>query len=253
MRKNIVAGNWKMNTTPAEGLILAQEISDLSSSTPSNVELILAPPFTHIIPMVQILKESKVKVSSQNCAQWESGAYTGEVSARMIASAAATHVIVGHSERREYFKEDSQSLLAKVQQALNNKLTVIFCCGENLDERDANKHFEVVQTQIKEVLFNLSPEEMKSIVVAYEPVWAIGTGRTATPEQAQEMHLNIREFVEKHFGKKISQDLSILYGGSCKPSNAKEIFANPDVDGGLIGGASLKAADFIAIAKSFPQ
>ncbi|MFP4556342.1 MAG: triose-phosphate isomerase [Bacteroidales bacterium] len=253
MRKNILAGNWKMNTSPAEGLILAQEISDLSSSTPSNVELIVAPPFTHIIPMVQILKESKVKVSSQNCAQWESGAYTGEVSASMIASTAATHVILGHSERREYFNENSQSLLAKVKQALDNKLTVIFCCGEKLDERDANKHFEVVQAQIKEVLFNLTPEQMESIIVAYEPVWAIGTGRTASPEQAQEMHHNIRGFVAEHFGEKISQDLSILYGGSCKPSNAQEIFANPDVDGGLIGGASLKAADFIAIAKSFPQ
>ena len=242
-----------MNTLITDGLLLAQEISDLANSTPNAVELIIAPPFTHIIPAVQLLKGSKVRVASQNCAQWESGAYTGEISASMIDSTGATHVIIGHSERREYFQESNQSLLAKVQQALAQKLTVIFCCGEKLEERDANNHFEVVRSQISEVLFKLPKEEMSNIVVAYEPVWAIGTGRTATPEQAQEMHSNIRSFIAQNIDETTAQNLSILYGGSCKPSNAREIFEKPDVDGGLIGGASLKATDFIAIAKSFPE
>lgn len=251
MRKKIVAGNWKMNTSPAEGTNLAQELKEISIDLQNDIELIVSPPFTHIIPVINALKGSRIKVSSQNCAAWSKGAYTGEVSTEMIANAGASHVIIGHSERREYFNETNEIILQKVKLTLENKLTPIFCCGEKLDERDANNHFDVVQKQIEEVLFNLTPEEMEKVIIAYEPVWAIGTGRTASPEQAQEMHAHIRSVILNRFGKKVSDNTSILYGGSCKPDNAKEIFAKPDVDGGLIGGASLKASDFIEIAKSF--
>jgi triosephosphate isomerase len=253
MRKKIVAGNWKMNTTLEEGLTLAEKVKDLSKNVPSEVEIIVAPPFTHLYPIANNIKGTRVKASSQNCAAWEKGAYTGEVSAFMIASIGATHIIIGHSERREYFAENSKILLQKVNLSLQNKLTPIFCCGEVISERDANQHFTVVQQQIEEVLFNLSPDDMSKVVIAYEPVWAIGTGRTASPEQAQEMHAHIRSIVANKFGNTIAQQTSILYGGSCKPDNAVEIFAKPDVDGGLIGGASLKADDFIAIANSFPK
>ena len=253
MRKNIVAGNWKMNTTLEDGMSLAEKVKDLSASVPANVELIVAPPFTHLFVIASSLKSSRVKTSSQNCAAWEKGAYTGEVSVSMIANVGASHVIIGHSERREYFGENGQVLLQKVKLALAHGLTPIFCCGEVLQERDANQHFHVVQTQIEDVLFHLTPEEMRTLVVAYEPVWAIGTGRTASPDQAQEMHAHIRRIITNKFGFELAQSISILYGGSCKPDNAVELFANHDVDGGLIGGASLKAEDFIAIAKSFPK
>jgi triosephosphate isomerase len=252
MRKQIVAGNWKMNTSPEEGLTLATGVKELSNTVPNNVELIVAPPFTHLHIVASSLKGSKVRVSSQNCAAWDKGAYTGEVSAEMIASIGANYIIIGHSERREYFAENSETLLKKVKLTLSNNLTPIFCCGEVLQQRDANQHFQVVQNQIEEVLFKLAPEDMKKVVIAYEPVWAIGTGRTASPEQAQEMHAHIRSIIKNFFGESIANSTSILYGGSCKPDNAKEIFAKPDVDGGLIGGASLKATDFIAIAQSFP-
>ena len=253
MRKRIVAGNWKMNTTIAEGKTLAQQVNDLSGTVPSNVDLIVAPPFTHIATLADTLKGSRVFIASQNCAAWDKGAYTGEVSVDMIKQAGASHVIIGHSERREYFHESSQTLLAKVKLSLSNGLTPIFCCGEKLEERDFGSFFTIVQFQIQEVLFSLSMEEMSKVVIAYEPVWAIGTGRTATPEQAQDMHAFIRDIIAKHFGKELAQKTSILYGGSCKPDNASEIFQKPDVDGGLIGGASLKATDFIAIANSFPK
>lgn len=253
MRKKIVAGNWKMNTTPAVGLKLANDVSNSSKSVPQDVELIIAPPFTHIAQIAQSLANSRVKVAAQNCAAWEKGAYTGEVSAEMIASSGATHIILGHSERREYFGENSETLLRKVNLTLQNGLTAIFCCGEKLEERDSNQHFKVVEDQISQVLYALSAEEMRKVIVAYEPVWAIGTGRTASPQQAQEMHAHIRQVIAKKFGDPIAQNTSILYGGSCKPDNAKELFANPDVDGGLIGGAALKAEDFIGIAQSFPK
>lgn len=253
MRKRIVAGNWKMNTTPQQGLALAQDVRNLSSGVPNEVELIVAPPFTHITSIVTELNQSRVKVAAQNCSSWEKGAYTGEVAPAMIASSGAVYVIIGHSERREYFGETGEILLNKVKLALQNGLSPIFCCGEKLEERDANRHFQVVENQLAEVLSRISQQEMKNVIVAYEPVWAIGTGRTATPDQAQEMHNFIRKIIEKQHGKEIANGTSILYGGSCKPDNAKEIFAKPDVDGGLIGGASLVASDFIAIAKSFPE
>lgn len=253
MRKKIVAGNWKMNTTPQQGLKLANEVNELSASVPADVELIIAPPLTHITQITQTLGKSRVKVSGQNCAAWEKGAYTGEVSAEMISSTGATYVIIGHSERREYFSEGNETLLNKVKLAMQNGLTPIFCCGEKLNERDANQHFKVIEGQIADVLFKLDAKQMGNVIIAYEPIWAIGTGRTASPEQAQEVHAFIRQIVSKHFGVELAKSTSILYGGSCKPDNAKEIFAKADVDGGLIGGASLNASDFIAIAKSFPK
>ncbi|MDD3891826.1 MAG: triose-phosphate isomerase [Bacteroidales bacterium] len=253
MRKKIVAGNWKMNTTPAQGLKLANEVNDMAASAPTDVELIIAPPLTHIPLITQALAKSRVKVSAQNCAAWEKGAYTGEVSAEMISSTGATHVIVGHSERREYFSENNEMLLNKIKIAMQNGLTPIFCCGEKLNERDSNQYFNVIEKQISEVLFKLDAKEMGNIIIAYEPIWAIGTGKTASPEQAQEIHAFIRQIVSKKFGDELAKSTSILYGGSCKPDNAKEIFAKADVDGGLIGGAALKAEDFIAIAKSFPK
>lgn len=253
MRKQIVAGNWKMNTTPAEGIALVERIKELSGSVPSDVEIIVSPPFTHLYAVASSIKNSRIQASSQNCAAWEKGAYTGEVSVEMISAVGASYVIIGHSERREYFNETSQSLLEKIELSLSKKLTPIFCCGEVLEERDADKHFDAVKTQIDEVLCKLEPKQAQKVIIAYEPIWAIGTGRTATPEQAQEMHSFIRKIMATKFGGDVANNISILYGGSCKPDNAAEIFAKPDVDGGLIGGASLIATDFIAIAKSFPQ
>lgn len=251
MRKKIVAGNWKMNTVLSEGSSLAVGVIEKSTSVPKNVELILIPPFTHLSEVAKQTKGTKIEVGAQNCAEWVKGAYTGEVSSAMIASTGAKYVVIGHSERREYFKEDNHLLFRKIKQVLENKLFPIYCCGEKLEQRESGKFFEVVENQIKESLFNLSAQEMEQIVIAYEPVWAIGTGKNATAEQAQEMHAFIRSTLAKKFGKEIADKISILYGGSCKPSNAAEIFAKPDVDGGLIGGASLIADDFIAIAKSF--
>lgn len=250
MRKKIVAGNWKMNTTPAEGIELLKQVAALKSEITKDVTLIVAPPFTHLAAVVETAKGTGIAVSSQNCAAEAKGAYTGEVSAQMIASTGATYVILGHSERREYYGETSETLNCKMKQAYANALTPIYCVGEKLEERESGKFFEVVASQIREVVFNLTPEEFSSLVIAYEPVWAIGTGKTATSDQAQEMHKFIRETLAEKFGA-AAQNTPILYGGSCKPSNAQEIFSKPDVDGGLIGGAALVARDFIDIAKGF--
>lgn len=251
MRKRIVAGNWKMNTNIAEGAELAKMVIDKKSTLNSDVELIVIPPFTHIKEVAKIVNGTSINVGAQNCAEWSKGAYTGEVAASMIKAVGATHVVIGHSERREYFKEDNHLLFRKIKEVLNNGLIPIYCCGEKLDERESGKYFDVVEQQVSESLFELSSEQMQKIVIAYEPVWAIGTGRNATAEQAQEMHAYIRKVLAKKFGQDVANGISILYGGSCKPSNAAEIFAKPDVDGGLIGGASLVADDFIAIANSF--
>lgn len=250
MRRKIVAGNWKMNTTPAEGKALVSEVLSLAADVPAEVELIVSTPFTHLIPVAEQLAGSRVALSAQNCSDKVSGAYTGEVSAQMVAAAGAQFVILGHSERREYYGETDAILLEKTKLALANGLAPIFCIGEKLEEREANRHFDVVKTQIEAVICQLSADELKKVVLAYEPVWAIGTGKTATSEQAQEMHAYIRSVLSAKFGKQ-AEEVAILYGGSAKPGNAKELFAQPDVDGGLIGGASLVAADFIAIAKSF--
>jgi len=251
MRKKIVAGNWKLNTTLPEGLELAKNVIEKSITVSKAIELVLFPPFTHLSEVVKLTKNSIVKVGAQNCAEWTKGAYTGEISASMIASTGAKYVIIGHSERREFFHEDNKMLYRKIKQALESHITPIYCCGEKLHDRESCNFFEVVGKQIQESLFELSNQEMEQIVIAYEPVWAIGTGRNATADQAQEMHEFIRKTLADHFGSKLAENISILYGGSCKPSNAAEIFAKPDVDGGLIGGASLVADDFIAIASSF--
>lgn len=251
MRKKIVAGNWKMNTTVPEGVALAKAVAEKSAQVSENVGLIVGVPFTHIVPVAEALKGSNVGLSAENCADKEKGAYTGEVSASMLVSAGCQWVILGHSERREYYGETDAKLVDKVKLALGEGLGVILCVGENLDQREAGKHFDVVTEQIKNVLYEFSAEDMAKIVIAYEPVWAIGTGKTATAEQAEEIHACIRKVVADKFGAQVADDTTILYGGSCKPSNAKELFAQPDIDGGLIGGAALKADDFIQIALSF--
>ena len=250
MRKKIVAGNWKMNTLPAEGVELAKGVAAGRSTVASCVNLIVCPPFTHLSEVAAAVKGTGIEVGAQNCAAEAKGAYTGEVAASMIAALGCKYVILGHSERRQYYGETSETLNAKMAQAYANNLTPIYCVGENLDEREAGKHFEVVKSQIEEVVFNLTPEQFENLVVAYEPVWAIGTGKTATAEQAQEIHAYIREVLRSKFGA-AAELCPILYGGSCKPSNAAEIFAKADVDGGLIGGAALKAEDFLAIGKGF--
>ena len=247
MRKQIVAGNWKMNTTVPEGVELAKAVLAQSVEVPANVKLIVATPYTHLCPVAEVLKGGRVGLSAENCADKEKGAYT----ANMLASAGCQYTILGHSERRQYYGETDEKLVEKTRLALANGLDVILCVGENLDEREAGRHFAVCEAQIKNVLYNFSAEDMKHIIVAYEPVWAIGTGKTATAEQAEEIHAFIRKTIADKFGAAVAEDTTILYGGSCKPSNAKELFAMKDIDGGLIGGAALKADDFIAIAKSF--
>ena len=251
MRKNIVAGNWKMNTTVPEGVELAKAVVAKSAEVPASVKLIIATPFTHLWPVSEVVKGTAVSLSAENCADKEKGAYTGEVSAAMLASAGCEYTILGHSERRQYYGETDCKLVEKTRLALGCGLKVILCVGENLEEREAGKHFDVCAAQIENVLYNFTAEDMKNIVIAYEPVWAIGTGKTATAEQAEEIHAFIRKKVEEKFGAEVAEDTTILYGGSCKPSNAKELFAQKDIDGGLIGGAALKADDFIAIALSF--
>lgn len=251
MRKNIVAGNWKMNTTVPEGVALAKAVLEQSAKVPAEVGLIIATPFTHLYPVNEVVKGTRVELSAENCADHSKGAYTGEVSADMLASVGCGYTILGHSERRQYYGETDEKLTEKVKLAFAAGLKVILCVGENLSEREAGKHFDVVGTQTKAVLSQFTAEDMKNIVIAYEPVWAIGTGKTATAEQAEEIHAFIRKTLCEMFGCAVAEDMTILYGGSCKPSNAKELFAQKDIDGGLIGGAALKADDFIGIALSF--
>jgi len=253
MRKQIVAGNWKMNNTLEEGKILASEVVNIvKDEVQDDVVVILGTPFVHLLSVVQLTNNSdKVFVAAQNCSEHSSGAYTGETSVSMLNSIGVQYVIIGHSERREYFNETNAQLAKKVDLALAEGLTPIFCCGEQLEIREDGSHFDYVCNQITESLFHLTREEMTKLVIAYEPIWAIGTGVTASSEQAQEMHANIRTHLASQYGEELANDISILYGGSCKPDNAKELFANPDVDGGLIGGASLKARDFVEIVKSF--
>ena len=250
MRKNIVAGNWKMNTTLPEGLALAKGLDEALKGKTPNCDVIIGTPFTHLASVAAAIDTNKIGVAAENCADKEKGAYTGEVSAAMVASTGAKYVILGHSERRAYYHETPEILKTKVELALANGLTPIFCIGEVLEEREANRQNEVVAAQLASV-FSLSAEDFSKIILAYEPVWAIGTGKTATPEQAQEIHAYIRSLVADKYGKEVAENTSILYGGSCKPSNAKELFANPDVDGGLIGGAALKVADFKGIIDAF--
>ncbi|HYX09279.1 MAG TPA: triose-phosphate isomerase [Bacteroidales bacterium] len=249
MRKKIVAGNWKMNKNMQEGLQLANEIDQLMASLGSDVNVIIAPPFIHISEAAKAV--THISVSAQNCASEASGAYTGEVSAAMLRSAGARYVILGHSERRAYYHEDNAMLNKKVKLALENNLKIIFCVGEQLEEREAGNQFDVVKNQLEEGIFDLAEKDFEKIIIAYEPVWAIGTGKTATPDQAQEIHKFIRDKVAEKYSQQLADNTSILYGGSCKPSNAGELFSNPDVDGGLIGGASLNAQDFMGIINAF--
>jgi triosephosphate isomerase (TIM) len=252
MRKKIVAGNWKMNLNLSEGLSLACSLKEYFEQHPAmKAEAVICTPYIHLASVAEALKNSKVLVGAQNCASETSGAFTGEISSDMIKSTGASHVIIGHSERRTYYHEDDLLLNRKTVLALKSGLKVIFCCGEVLQEREQNIHFEIVNKQLETGLFNLSAHDFKNIIVAYEPVWAIGTGLTASPEQAQEMHCYIRSLIMEKYGIDTADNTTILYGGSCKPSNAAEIFSMPDVDGGLIGGASLKKEDFCAIVNAF--
>lgn len=251
MRKNIVAGNWKMNKTLQEGMALATELNEALKGASLNCDVVIGTPFIHLASVAAAVDTAKVGVAAQNCADKESGAYTGEISASMVKSTGANYVILGHSERRAYYGETAAILKTKVELALKNELTPIFCIGEVLEEREAEKHFEVVKQQIEESLFELSAEDFGKVVLAYEPVWAIGTGKTASAAQAQEIHAFIRQTLAAKYGQEVADATSILYGGSCNAGNAKELFSNPDVDGGLIGGASLKVADFKAIIDAF--
>ncbi len=247
MRKKIVAGNWKMNKNLQEGIALAKELNEALTADKPNCDVVICTPFIHLAPVAELIDKSIIGLGAENCADKVSGAFTGEVSAEMVKSTGADYVILGHSERRAYYHETPEILKEKVNLALENNLKVIFCIGEVLEEREAGKQNEVVKAQLEGSLFDLTAEQFANIILAYEPVWAIGTGKTATAEQAEEMHAFIRATIAEKFGAEAAENVSILYGGSCKPSNAKEIFSKVNVDGGLIGGAALKVADFKGI------
>ena len=253
MRKKIVAGNWKMNETLQEGVALAKEINDALKADKPNCDVVICTPFIHLASVADVLDKELVKLGAENCADKEKGAYTGEVSAAMVKSTGAEYVILGHSERRQYYGETAKILKEKVELALANGLKIIFCCGETLEEREANKQNEVVKAELEGSVFHLSAEAWKNIILAYEPIWAIGTGKTATSDQAEEMLAYIRSIVAEKYGKDAASETSILYGGSCKASNAPELFSKPNIDGGLIGGASLKAADFKGIIDAWKK
>lgn len=252
MRKNIVAGNWKMNKSFGEAESLINDILDGYDKIEENLaDVVICPPAVYLEMSVDLVRESPISIGAQNMSQFASGAYTGEISASMLQSMDVQYCILGHSERRKYFSETDAQLASKVDTALANQLLPIFCCGEELAQREAGNHFNVVKSQIENALFHLIPEQFADVVIAYEPIWAIGTGVTASPEQAQEMHAFIRGIIAGKFGKEVAEETSILYGGSCNAKNAKELFAKQDIDGGLIGGASLVAEDFLTIIKSF--
>ena len=251
MRKKIVAGNWKMNMNLQDGIALAKELNETLKAEKPNCGVVICTPFIHLASIAQFLDQNIIGLGAENCADKEKGAFTGEVSAEMVKSTGAQYVILGHSERREYYKETPEILKEKVLLAQKNDLKVIFCIGESLEEREAGKQNEVVKAELEGSVFNLSEEDFRKIVIAYEPIWAIGTGKTATAEQAEEIHAYIRSIIAEKYGQAVADDTTILYGGSCKASNAPELFAKPDIDGGLIGGASLKAADFKGIIDAF--
>ena len=251
MRKNIVAGNWKMNLKRDEGLDLINDVINLLPSD-NKVEVVFAPSFIHLYKVNKMcLNLDKVNTASQNVSKEERGAFTGEISAEIIRSANVKYAIIGHSERREYFKETNEDLKQKVDVSLENNLEVIFCCGESLDQREEEVHFNWIKIQISESLFHLSSDDFRKIIIAYEPIWAIGTGVTASSDQAEEIHRFIRKIIDERYGNEIANNTSILYGGSCNPTNARDIFSKDNIDGGLIGGASLNAESFVEIIKSF--
>jgi triosephosphate isomerase len=252
MAQKIVAGNWKMNLSLQEALTLVSEVVNMLKDEKRNeATVIFAPPFVYLQSIRSLVEQSGALLAAQNCSEHPKGAYTGEISAAMLASIGANYVILGHSERRLYYHETHQQLAEKIDRALETGLKVIFCCGETIEIRERNEHISFVQKQIAGSLFHLSNEQMKNIIIAYEPVWAIGTGKTASTAQAQEMHAEIRKYLAGKFGNEIAQHTSILYGGSVNAGNAKELFACPDVDGGLVGGASLKSRDFTDIIKAY--
>mgnify|MGYP001056887943 CR=1 FL=1 len=252
-RRKIIAGNWKMNTNAEIAQELVSDIvSEYKSNTPEGVKLVLIPPATFIQGALQQTNDfDHLTVGAQNCSTYKSGAYTGEIAAEMIASLGANYVLVGHSERREYFGETNHQLAEKVNRCLENQLVPVYCCGESLEERKGGTYQKVIEDQIVTALFHLSAIELTHVVIAYEPIWAIGTGETASPAQAQEVHQFIRTLIAESYDQETADEISILYGGSMKPANAKELLAQEDIDGGLIGGASLKANDFLTIAHSY--
>ncbi|MCX6229695.1 MAG: triose-phosphate isomerase [Bacteroidia bacterium] len=252
MRKKIVAGNWKCNTTIQEGVELAKNVNELVlSKGAKDVIVVLGTPFTHLYSVNEVIDNSRIHCASQNCAAEAKGAFTGEVSVSMVKSTGASYVILGHSERREYYHETSESLNKKIALTLEQGLTPIYCCGEALAIREAETQNQFVKKQLDETIFNLTEEQLEKIVIAYEPIWAIGTGKTASTQQAQDMLAFIRGLIATKYSNAVAQKISILYGGSCSPSNANDLFAQPDIDGGLIGGASLKAEDFLAIINAY--
>lgn len=252
MARKIVAGNWKMNKDAQDAKRLVEDlIGKLSTYATEGVELIIAPPSLYLSELIEATNGCKIEVSAQNFHQEKSGAYTGEIAASMLSSIGVQYSIIGHSERRQYFAETHEQVGQKVSAAIENGIQPIYCCGEVKEERESGKHLEVVENQLNKEVFHLSAADFSKVIVAYEPVWAIGTGLTASPEQAQEIHAHIRKLISTKYGETVAKATSILYGGSCKPSNAKEIFSKPDVDGGLIGGASLMADDFLQIAAAF--
>lgn len=253
MRKKIVAGNWKMNENLQEGIILAKEINTVLEADKPNCGVVICTPFIHLASVAQVLNKSLVSLGAENCADKEKGAYTGEISAAMVKSTGAEYVILGHSERRQYYNETPEILKEKVHLALDNGLKVIFCCGETLEEREAEKQNAIVKAELENSVFNLSSTDWENIILAYEPIWAIGTGKTATSDQAEEMLAYIRSIVAEKYGREAADDTTILYGGSCNPGNAAELFSKPDIDGGLIGGASLKTSDFKAIIDAWKK
>jgi triosephosphate isomerase len=252
MRKKIIAGNWKMNKNLEEGMALASEVVNMvKDEYQGSAEVVLIPPFTHISAVSKIISDaSNVFSGAQNCSNHASGAYTGEISTEMLKSAGATYVIIGHSERRQYFGEHNDWLAKKVDAVLGSGLNPIYCCGETLEERESNVHFGVLETQIKEGLFHLNESQIAQVVIAYEPVWAIGTGKTASTAQAQEVHAFIRNLISNQFGSNIANNITIQYGGSVKADNAKELFSAPDIDGALVGGAALQSRSFVDIIKA---
>ncbi len=253
MRKKIVAGNWKMNKNLQEGIALAQELNTMLSQDKPNCDVVIGTPFIHLAKVSELIDHNLIGLSAENCADKAQGAYTGEVSAEMVKSTGAEYVILGHSERREYYHETYDILREKVLLALANGLKIIFCIGESLEEREKGIQNQIVKAELEGSVFNLSADEFANITIAYEPIWAIGTGKTATSDQAEEIHSYIRSVIADKYGKQVAEDTSILYGGSCKPSNAADLFAKPDIDGGLIGGASLKAADFKGIIDAWKK
>jgi triosephosphate isomerase (TIM) len=251
MRKKIVAGNWKMNKTADEGLALVSEVANMvNAEVTGDVTVVLCPPALYLTTYKTYLTGPRLALGAQNCHEKASGAYTGEISAPMLKSIGVGYVILGHSERRQYFHETNAQLAEKVNIALDNGLTPIFCCGESLELREGGDYVGFVKQQLTESLFHLSAEQIAGVVVAYEPIWAIGTGLTATSQQAQDMHAALRAHFASHYGNDVAQQISILYGGSANAQNAAELFAQPDVDGGLIGGASLKSRDFVTVVKA---